>query len=69
MLVREVCNYETYLSEVPALVEDVIQHDAVERGFFQEEVHSNWSVVADVEFPDFEEATAVAQTPDRCLYG
>jgi hypothetical protein len=50
----------TDLSEVIALVEDVVKHDPVEGGLLQEEVHAYWCVVADVKLADLQEAPAVA---------
>lgn len=51
----------TNLSEGEALVKDVIQHNAMERGFLQEEVHANGCVVTDVELSDLKETTTVRQ--------
>lgn len=56
-----------YLSELVALVEDVIQHNAVEGRLFQEEVHANRRVVADIELANLEETPAVTKATDGCL--
>lgn len=55
------------LSKFEALVKDVVQHNTVEGSFFQEEVHSNRSVLTDVELANFKKPTPVAETTYRSL--
>lgn len=46
------------------MIEDKVQHNAVERSLLQKEVHADGSIVTDIKLADLKEPTTVPEATD-----